>query len=344
MVRRWLALTLSCVAACSACRSTRGAGSLAAHDTMAAQGATAPLLFAGMCDASGAVPLSGTTFAVADDEDNVLRSYDAARAGAPLASVDISAGAGVVAAARAHGQASAPEIDIEAAAIQGELAYWIGSHGRGSGGKLKRERLRLFATTLPQDGRPLQVVASYDGLLDALLADPRYAAFDLRAAAERAPKEEGGLNIEGLSARREGGLFIAFRNPTPNGKALLAPLGNPEQVLQGAAAELGAPVLIELGGLGIRDIGLWRGSYRIIAGDRDDGAPSRLYRWDGQAAPRRYEGIDLSELNPEALLLPAQGTRALLLSDDGTLEIDGVECKKLNDPRRKRFRAVWVEL
>lgn len=336
MDARCFALALSCLAACSSCRTARTTRAPAAG-----RGATAALVFAGMCDASGAIPLSPTTFAVADDEDNVLRSYDATRGGAPISSLDISAGAGV--APRTRGRSGAPEIDIEAAAIQGELAYWIGSHGRSSGGKLKRERLRMFATTVPRSGSAMQVVASYDGLLDALLADPRYAPFDLREAAERAPKDEGGLNIEGLSARTEGGLWIGFRNPTPHGKALLALLENPEQVLRGAAAQLGPPVVVDLGGLGIRDIGLWRGSYVIIAGDRDDGAPSRLYRWDGHAPPHRYE-LDLSELNPEALLLPAQGSRALLLSDDGTQEIDGVECKKLKDPSQKRFRAIWVEL
>lgn len=48
------------------------------------------LIFTGMCDASGAVELSRDLFAVADDEDNVLRIYDANRGGAPLSSSDVS--------------------------------------------------------------------------------------------------------------------------------------------------------------------------------------------------------------------------------------------------------------
>ena len=34
----------------------------------------------------------------------------------------------------------------------------------------------------------------------------------------------------------------------------------------------------------------------------------------------------------------------LLLSDDGTVEIDGKECKRLDDPDRKRFRGRWIRL
>lgn len=34
----------------------------------------------------------------------------------------------------------------------------------------------------------------------------------------------------------------------------------------------------------------------------------------------------------------------LLLSDDGTQLVGGVECKKLKDPSKKRFRGLWVRL
>src|ERR1041384_1457792 len=51
-------------------------------------GAQSELTFTGMCDASGAVPLDDHLFAVADDEDNVLRVYDADRGGSPLGAAD----------------------------------------------------------------------------------------------------------------------------------------------------------------------------------------------------------------------------------------------------------------
>jgi hypothetical protein len=46
--------------------------------------------FQGACDASGAIPLDGTHFLLADDEDNVLRVYDAERGGPPTRTYDLS--------------------------------------------------------------------------------------------------------------------------------------------------------------------------------------------------------------------------------------------------------------
>src|SRR5688572_741580 len=56
----------------------------------AVPGAKREVTFIGMCDASGAVPLGARTFAVADDEGNVLRVYDSDRGGEPIASADLS--------------------------------------------------------------------------------------------------------------------------------------------------------------------------------------------------------------------------------------------------------------
>src|SRR5687768_14366417 len=46
--------------------------------------------FEGTCDASGAIALDTRHFAVADDEDNVLRIYDAEAGGAARASFELS--------------------------------------------------------------------------------------------------------------------------------------------------------------------------------------------------------------------------------------------------------------
>ena len=63
----------------------------------------------------------------------------------------------------------------------------------------------------------------YRNLLSDLVADHELADFKLGEAAKKAPKEEGGLNIESLCAVGET-LYIGFRNPIPNGKALIIPL------------------------------------------------------------------------------------------------------------------------
>jgi hypothetical protein len=295
--------------------------------------------FTGMCDASGAVALSAELFAVADDEDNVIRVYDARRGGSPLRSVDLSPGLKL----RTKPGEGAPETDIEAATRLGALAFWLTSHGRSASGKLKPERHRFFATELPVTERPFEIVGvPYERLLEDLIADPRYAAFGLAAASERAPKDKGGLNMEGMTARAEQGLFIGFRSPVPDGKALIATLLNPEQVVRGVAPpSFGPPVRLDLGGLGVRALFLWRGRYLIIAGDVGDWRRSRLYVWDGARASRRLSH-DLGALNPEGFFSTDALGEVMLLSDDGTRRIDGHECKRLKDPRRKRFRGVWI--
>lgn len=304
----------------------------------------ADLTFFGMCDASGAVPLDDRVFVVADDEDNVLRAYDAAAPGPPLWMVDVSSGIGVEAKPSKPGKPpkAPPEIDVEAATRLGDLAFWLTSHGRNSSGKPKPERLRLFATSLPSASAPLKVVGAYEKLLSDLIGDPRLAGFGLAEASELAPKSPGGLNLEGLTRRREGGVWIGFRNPIPQGKALVVPLLNPEGTLRGEAAKLGEPRLLELGGRGVRGLSLHGDHYLVLAGAFDGSGSSQLYIWDGLQSlqPSRAE---LTGLNPEGFFSPPGTQRVLLLSDDGAALIDGTECKRLKDPAQKRFRARFIE-
>ena len=63
-----------------------------------------------------------------------------------------------------------------------------------------------------------------------------------------------------------------------------------------------------------------------------------------RTAPEAVTEVDLTGLNPEAFFTPEQAEEILLLSDDGTVPLDGVECKRLKDPAKKRFRGVWVKL
>src|SRR5690606_3083686 len=158
-----------------------------------------PVIFRGMCDASGAVPLSANRFVIADDEDNVLRVYDVNTGGEPLAVYDISAGLDLHPRPRKNPgkpPKAPPELDIEGATRYQGLAYWITSHGRNSSGKYRAERLNFFATTLGDGQTPMEVTGSVsEDLLTELIADPRMQAFNLAAAAEKAPKELGGLNI-----------------------------------------------------------------------------------------------------------------------------------------------------
>jgi len=328
--RRWLGTSLIALLLLSACslRDER----------------TTPrfVVFTGMCDASGAVPLSGRLFAVADDEDNSIRVYDAEKGGGPLDSTDLSKRLNLPVARKK--KKSSPETDIEAATRIGELAFWITSHGRNSSGKPAPERFRFFATTASALGSELDVVGQpYESLLADLEADPRYAPFQLAEASTRAPKAEGGLNIEGMTRREAGGVFIGFRSPVPKGRALIATLLNPEAVVRGSEpARFGPPITLDLTGLGVRGLSLWRGRYLVIAGDPHGARSSQLYVWDGAEKKERLP-VDLSSFNPEGFVTIEERERIMLLSDDGTSSIDGRECKRLKDSRAKRFRGMWLE-
>lgn len=302
-------------------------------------------MFVGMCDASGAVPLGRDALLVADDEDNVLRVYDADRGGLPLHQVDVSQWLGLEAQASSRKAEKPPETDIEAATRLADLAFWLTSHGRSSSGKFRPERLRLFATRVADGDFQLDWVGSYEGLLSDLLGEPRLARFELTAASERAPKDPGGLNIEGMTARAEGGVWIGFRNPVPAGRALLVPLLNPEKLVTGAEkAAFGEPLTLDLSGLGIRSLSSWRGSYLIVAGHTDSEPGSALYTWNGRDQPVRIEPLDFGDLNPEGFFSPEQRDSFMLLSDDGTRLVSGKECKRLKVPSEKTFRGVWVAL
>jgi len=296
-------------------------------------------VFHGMCDASGAVVLGAPLFAVADDEDNVLRVYDGDAGGAPLHSVDVSPALDLPA------KKKTPEADIEAATRLGDRALWLTSHGRNSKGKLQPGRFRLFATTTPASGVGLTPTGSaYEHLLDDMLAFPPLAAFGLREAAERAPKEPGGLNIEGMTERPDGrSVVIGFRNPRPEGRAIVVPIENPLAVIEGARAQLGAPLLLDLGGLGVRALSYWRDRYLIIGGPVDGESASALFAWDGSSQHPARIDVDLNGLNPEGFVSFDDRDEIMLLSDDGSVEIDGKPCKKL-PADRKRFRGMWIEL
>jgi hypothetical protein len=313
------------------------------------------VVFEGMCDASGAVALDAGTFAVADDEDNILRVYDVEKGGSPLRMVDLSPALPLRKAAKKPDKKAdkpprkakkSPETDMEAATALGDAAYWLTSHGRNSKGKMQNARYILVATTLPRLGQPVQIVGQpYVHLLEDLLAAESLRRFDLASAAERPPKEAGGLNVEGLTATPDdAAMFIGFRNPIPGGRAIVLPLLNPRELVQGQRARLGQPVLLDLGGQGIRSLSWWRGRYLIIAGDHGDGGTSHLYSWDGRGRAARVPSVDLGGFNPEAFFTPEDREEIVVFSDDGGREIAGVRCKDLEDPARKVFRGLRLRV
>lgn len=288
-------------------------------------------IYSGMCDASAGIALSSDIIIVADDESNALFKYSRKGGAAPLEVIKLDR---FLQADRKH-----PEADIEGAARVGDTVFWITSHGRNKDGEVRQSRQRFFATRVVSDGiRPEG--RPYKQLLADFAADPKLKFLNLRQASTRAPKAEEGLNIEGLVARPDGTLLIAFRNPIPDEKGLLLPLLNPQELVTGgtARAKFGEPILLELEGRGVRDITYAGGSYYLIAGSRKGGGKSQLYSWDGTGQPTAYKKKFPSSLNPEALLPLPSGHEMLILSDDGGKKVGGLECKDLK-PEQRRFRS-----
>jgi hypothetical protein len=308
----------------------------------AAGGAGGVVELRGLCDASAAVAADAGVFVVANDEDNVLRVFRPAASREPWSTFDLGPFLGVT---ERH-----PEADIEGAARVGELAYWITSHGANKDGKARPNRRRLFATELAASGDGVTITPvgrPYTGLVDDLARAPELASYALGRAAELAPKEAGALNIEGLAWAPEGALLLGLRSPVPGGKALVVPLENPREVVSGEArARLGKPILLALGGLGIRSLEYVEAErvYFLVAGPAGEEGSFAMYRWSGAAgdAPARLDGAPLGDLRPEGLLIGADdGGQVRILSDDGTRSVGGVDCKDAPEARRSFRTVVW---
>ena len=306
----------------------------------------------GICDASGAVALDDNRFIVANDEDNVLRVYSANKSGVPLEIIDINN--------YFPNNPKKKEVDLEAATELNGRIYWITSHGRNKDRERKPQRHQFFATEITNPSQPVlkQVGKSYTQLVfKDMFHDKRLKKYNLEKAEELAPKEKGGLNIEGLTATPNGELLIGFRNPIPRGKALILPLTNPLDLIQKdeneVQASFGNPIELDLEGLGIRSIEYWQAYqiYLIIAGAYDGGDEFALYWWSGncQDTPKKIDLIDLPvDFRPEAVLFyPNRRNQLQILSDDGAIiRVDGKECKEIqgeNHPE-KYFRSLWVNV
>jgi hypothetical protein len=189
----------------------------------------------------------------------------------------------------------------------------------------------------------------YGELVNALVGDTSLARYGIASASRRPPEETGGLNIEGLAATPDGRLLIGFRNPVPEGRALVVPIENPADVIfRERQPRLGRAMTVALGGRGIRSIEYVPAlrAYVLVAGSANGGRDFALYRWSGTAAdaPRLIEGAPLKGLSPEAIVVErARPDRLILLSDDGGRRIGGEECKSAKDSR-KFFRSVVVPI
>ncbi|MCX5201981.1 DUF3616 domain-containing protein [Streptomyces sp. NBC_00237] len=313
--------------------------------------------FTGACDASAAVDVGGGHLVLADDESNTLRLYARGVSGGPVRGWDFGERLG-----------ARREIDIEGVARAGDTdsVYWLGSMSNSEEGKPRPDRSLLFRTRLRGAGAGVELVldGSYRDLRTDLIAWDESRGGELGfaagAAAGRKPQRIDAFNAEGF-AFAPGSTsiaYIGFRAPLvpakTGGAALLVPVMNVDELVGGGArAEFGEPVLLDLDGLGVRD--LCRNSadqYLIVAGSwaaDDSSDPYALYAWDGQPGHGAVRLMDLPTGDPggwECVVdvpdLDVPGARVQVIADCGSVDWygTGVEARDLPHAAWKKARAV----
>ena len=313
-------------------------------------------------DASGAVAIGDTLMFVNDNEDEILGLFSRYPVGACSTAV-YSFNARPLLGATGSDLSADLEAAVKLVDSSGVYVYWLGSLSNSKSGNLRPNRSRIFATLVKtvDSGAPpctLSYVGRYDKLRDDILAWDQTGAHGLganyfglvaSAANNQAPQAINGFNAEGLCLAPGGATaYIGFRAPlvnpsgpttstSPRTHALIVPLLNMPALVTGnptpgpGAAQFGAPILLPLGGRGIRSIdSTYPGQYLITAGPYDATsnppvAPTnfRLFTWSGNPASPPFERSTsfASTYSPEACLLPSAlitgGTVAQFINDDG---------------------------
>ena len=325
----------------------------------------------GSCDASAMADVGGGCFYVADDENNILRLYNSQLSGMPLRTVN------------AEGFANgSEEYDVEGATVSddGKTIYWITSLANSKKGKEKPYRNRAFTTKINGSGAEATLTsgAYSEKFRDAMIKFGDDNGWNFTASASYAnsmiPKRIDGFNVEGLTLKTDGNgaAYIGFRAPcvpkkgvTPTSSnrkyAVMATVENFEQIFSGSGKssttpQVGAPVLFDFGGLGIRSIERVGDYYVIIAGLFEGGGTPKAYLWDGttneNADPITVNGGHLTEMSlaleniavggdghPEALTARQEDNKLYLniVCDGGSADMynDGKENKEYSADSKK---------
>ncbi|MBO9611616.1 MAG: ExeM/NucH family extracellular endonuclease [Dyadobacter sp.] len=325
-------------------------------------------------DASTAQAIDSDYMLVADDENQVLRLYNRQNSGLPVNGFDYTGSLGLT-----DISGGVPrEVDIESSVMIGNRIYWMGSHSNASGGNNRPNRSRVFATDLSGTGAAvtLSYVGRYDALKTDLLAwdasNGNVLGLAASAAAGKIPEDPAldGFNIEGLTVGPDGTTgYIGFRAPYQSTStrtlALIVPWTNITSLFSGnptsGPATFGAPIQLDLGGRGIREIKKnAAGEYLILAGPADAAtgtAPKdfRFYTWTGNPADAPVlRSANLTALNAQGSFesivdLPsplANNSEIQVLVDNGddVFYNDGTIAKDLGQSNYKKFRSERIVL
>lgn len=325
----------------------------------------------GASDASTAQPIDNDYMFVGDDQDQELRLYHQHHSGLPIYGNDFSTSLNI--------SMSNPQMDIEASVKVNNRIYWLASHSNDDvDGALRPNRYRLFATDIAGIGAnaTLSYVGRYDNLRSDLInwdvnnehgLGANYFGLSASAAAGVLPEaaDGSGFNIEGITLSPDNAIaYICFRAPISpvnnRTQALIVPLNNLSSLVNGNPAAgpaiFGAPILLDLGGRGIREIMRnASGQYIIIAGPHDGNDDIRLYAWTGSA----LDPADLRTADPGALLTEGkiesiinipdpllENSVVSLLVDNGSTVFyeDGIAANELPEDHHQKFRLEEVTL
>ena len=202
--------------------------------------------------------------------------------------------------------------------------YAITSQSRKGNGKREPEREKIIQFTIKGD-RLLSSHVRTDFRKNIVKAFP--ALKD--AAKERNVKNEGGLNIEGLTFSPDGNaLWVGLRAPLSDDMAILVAVLNPRSALEvGETFRFtNSFVLLDLEGGGIRDIAYdpILSGYLILSQRENtkNEKAFKLWLWSGnpKTAPRRVRIRDIEKLNSTEGIAPVRlngKDQLLLVNDDG---------------------------
>lgn len=325
----------------------------------------------GTGDGSTAIGIDANYMLVPDDENQAIHLFHRTKSGYPFRSFDFSSVLNLT---------DGKEVDIEGSLRTGNRIFWIGSQSNNDNGEAQPSRNRVFATTVNSTGNTtyLGYLGRYDYLREDLIAwdtnnrhgkGANYYGFAASAAPGVNPKQAAGYSIEGLELAPDNTTaYMCFRGPlvpaTNRTKALVVPVTNFTTLFGDQApgtATFGAPIELDLGGRGIREMRKNpTNTYVIVAGPPGEAtgvAPAdfRLYTWDGNpnTAPV-LRPVDLSSLNMpgnvegivEVPILLTNTTPIQFLTDNNNTAFygDGTPTKDLSIVQFKKFRSEWITL
>lgn len=214
--------------------------------------------------------------------------------------------------------------DLEGVALdQTGFIYAVTSHSRTNEGEEKKSRSKLVRFRVEGERAvDSTVVRDLKPALQA--AHPVFAA----AATVRDVKSDGGLNIEALEVDPDGRrLWLGFRSPLLDGRAILAGIENfAEMFEQGASPRIaGNLITLDLAGHGLRGMA-WAPTlkgYLLVAGPVSKAAtPFSLWFWSGGAnePARRVDAPGVPDFAHAEGVCPAvlEGrSHIVVVSDDG---------------------------